>query len=366
MIAEGYMKKGRPMNTVRKQHNPRTVTQKDIAQRAGVSTALVSHVMNNTPAPVAEETRQRILQAIKELGYRPNKHAQRLRSKNGIANRQLGILIGGKGEVLMYPYYGDILFGIYEEAYRQGQRIRFVHFLEELHDPVLLNEYIHPEEISGIILLAPDRSPASPENQAIVTQIVDRIENVVCLEQTIVNVPAVIFDRADAARTAVTHLIRLGHQRIGYIGNLDERLTGYRQTLLDHGLPYDESFVRHPGTRNISSEGYQGAVELLDIAPRPTAIFATCDTVAIGVLGALHDRNVNVPDDIAVVSIDDLDVAANVRPALTTVRIPRRQLGAYALHVLAMHRDHPEITPASMVLPTELIVRQSCGAKKGS
>ena len=353
------------MKTLQRQHKqPLSVTRQDVARLAGVSTAVVSYVINNGPRPVADDTRKRVLTAIKQLGYRPNKHAQRLKKKTGKAQRELGIIIGGKGEILMRPYYGDILFGIYDEAYRQGQHIRFVHFFEELKEPTLFNVYVHPDEIAALIILAPDLFPANPQNQELLHQILERIDNVVCLEQTIANVPAVIFDRAGAARTAVTHLINLGHQRIGCVGNLDERATGYRQTLLDHDLPYAEELVQHPGTRNTSEEGYKGALQLLELSPRPTAIFASCDEVAVGVLGALSDRGVKVPNDIALVSIDDLDMAAAVRPALTTVRIPRRQLGIYALHMLAMHRDHPDITPASMVLPTELIVRQSCGAKQ--
>jgi DNA-binding LacI/PurR family transcriptional regulator len=91
-----------------------------------------------------------------------------------------------------------------------------------------------------------------------------------------------------------------------------------------------------------------------------------CDEVALGVLGALHDRGVRVPDDIALASIDDLEFAAIVRPALTTIRVPRRQIGVQALRMVAMHADYPDTPTVSMVLPTELIVRESCGAKKTS
>jgi DNA-binding LacI/PurR family transcriptional regulator len=190
----------------------------------------------------------------------------------------------------------------------------------------------------------------------------ERIGNVVCLEQTINNVPAVIFDWAEAARTAVTHLINLGHQRIGYIGNTDERIDGYRQTLFNHGLSYDKRLVKE--TNNFPKEGYERAFRLLDLSPRPTALFAACDETAIGILKALHEHGAKVPEDIALVSIDDIELAAFVQPALTTVRVPRRQMGMYALHMLAMRQAHPDIQPASIVLPTELIVRQSCGAKK--
>jgi len=350
------------MKKLKKQQKQRSsVTRKDVARLAGVSTAVVSYVINNGPRPVSNETRERVLQAIEALGYRPNKYAQNLKTRTGQATRQVGIIMGGRGETLLRPYYADILFGIYDEAYRQGQRIRFLHFFEELHDPVLFNELVHPEEISALILFAPDRSPSNPQNQALLERMLERIDNVVCLEQTIANVPAVIFDRAEAARTAVTHLINLGYQRIGYIGNTDGRLDGYRQTLFDHGLAYDERLVKE--TNNFPEEGYERAFQLLELSPRPTAMLAASDESAIGILRAFHERRVKVPDDVALVSIDDIELAAFVQPALTTVRVPRRQMGMYALHMLAMHEAHPHIQPASMVLPTELIVRQSCGAK---
>ena len=194
-------------------------------------------------------------------------------------------------------------------------------------------------------------------------RILERIENIVCLEKTVADLPAVIFDRVDAARTAVTHLISLHHQRIGFVGGKGERIIGYRQALLEHDMSYDESLIIHPGPKNSPEEGYEGALHLLQQESPPTAIFAVSDEVALGVLGALHDKGLNVPDDVALVSIDDMDFASIVRPALTTIRIPRRQMGIHALRMLAMNEAYPDTQSASTVLRTELIVRQSCGAK---
>jgi DNA-binding LacI/PurR family transcriptional regulator len=352
--------------TAKQPAQQRSVTQKDIAERAGVSTAVVSYVINDGPLPVAEETKQRVLEAIKELGYRPNKYARNLRSKSGPAERQLGIVMGGE-EVLLRPYYSDILFGMYDEAYRQNQHIRFLHLFNELHDPILFNEHIHPEEISALILLAPDTSPSNPKAQELIARMLERIDNVVCLNASIANVPAVIVDFVGIARTAVTHLITLGHQRIAFVGKCGEpltrRLEGYRQTLLEHHLPFDEKLVIE-APHNIPEEGYDAARKLVQIDPRPTAVFAACDENAIGLIKGLFELGVSVPDDIAVVSIDDLELARFMRPALTTIRIPRRQMGVHALRMLALHETYPDTQPSSMILPTELIIRESCGAKK--
>lgn len=360
------------MDTAPKKRTPhKAVTRQDVARLANVSSAVVSYVINDGPRPVAEETRKRVLAAIKKSGYRPNKHAQRLKSRSGGSKGQVGIIMGGNGEILLRPYYADVLFGIYDEAYRQGQRIRFLHFFEELHDPILFNEHIHPDEISALILFPIQLSLMDQRSQTLLQRILKRIDNVVCLELPVANLPAVIFDREEAARTAVTHLIKLGHQRIGFVGGIDERLNGYRQALLEHGISYDERLVKTPdlrdypdGIHNSPQEGYTGGLQMLTEDPRPTAIFTMCDEVALGVLGALHDQGVSVPADIALTSIDDLEFAAIVRPALTTIRVPRRQIGVQALRMLAMHADYPDTPTVSMVLPTELIVRQSCGAQK--
>lgn len=350
--------------------DPRTapVTQKDIAERAGVSTTVVSYVINNGPRPVNEKTRQRVLHAIEELGYRPNRPARQLKSRGTHqAQRQIGIIMGGQIEVFQRSYYGDILTGIYDEAYRQGQRIRFIHFFEELHDPMLFNEHVHPEEVSSLIFFPPHffQGPAgNTKNAELLQRILQRIENVVCLDEPIFDLPSVLFDRVSAARSAVSHLVALNHRRIGFVGAPDDRVDGYRQALIEHDLPYAEALVKLPGQLNSPEEGYAGALQLLDADPRPTAVFAACDEVAVGILGALHDRGVTVPGDIAIVSIDDIELASIVRPALTTVRVPRRQMGVHALRILAMHETYPDTHPASTVLRTELVVRQSCGGGK--
>ncbi len=351
------------MKKTAKQTIASSVTQKDIAKRAGVSSTVVSYVINNGPRPVAESTRQRVLKAIEELGYRPNKHAQSLKSKTDRATRQIGIVLG-ESEMLKRPYYGDILAGIYAEAYRQGQRIRFLHFFNELHDTLLFSEHIHPEEISALIFFVPKISLRDSRNQKLLQRILDRIDNIVCLERAIADQPAVIFDQIDAARTAAMHLIALGHKRIGFIGYADERTQGYRQAVLEHNLEYDDTLVVSPGVLNLPQEGYKGVLQMLAMPTPPTAILAASDEVAIGAAGALFDQGVNIPQDIALVSIDDIDIASAVRPALTTVRVPRREMGELALRILAMHTAYPDTQPTSTILRTELIIRQSCGAKQ--
>jgi DNA-binding LacI/PurR family transcriptional regulator len=342
----------------------KVVTQKDVAERAGVSRGVVSYVINNGPREVAPDTRQRVLAAIQELGYRPNKHAQRLKLGGSSAKECLGIVTGGQSfNVLERPYYNTILAGLFDEAHRLGQEIRFFSFFDALTDPVFFNKNIHRDEISSLILILPAMITAIPDYQAILDRIAERIDNVVCLEEPITDWPTVIFDRAAAARQAVEHLINLGHRRIAFLAIQDDRLIGYRRTLQDHDLPYDKDLVFTTDPSHVLSSAYQLTVEILQMQPRPTAIFAANDESAISSIAALHDHGVTVPQEIAIVSIDNIGLAGMIRPSLTTVDVPKRRMASYAMQVLMMQKQFDERKSASIVLPTELIIRESCGAK---
>jgi DNA-binding LacI/PurR family transcriptional regulator len=342
----------------------KAVTQKDVAERAGVSRGVVSYVINNGPREVASETRQRVLAAIQELGYRPNKHAQRLKLGGSSAKESLGIVTGGQSfNVLERPYYNVILAGLFDEAHRLGQEVRFFSFFDALTDPVFFSKNIRRDEISSLILILPAMITAIPDYQAILDKIAERIDNVVCLEEPITDWPTVIFDRAAAARQAVEHLINLGHQRIAFLAIQDDRLTGYRRTLQDHNIPYDKELVFTTDPSHVLSSAYQLTVEILQMQPRPTAIFAANDESAISSIAALHDHGVKVPQEIAIVSIDNIGLAEMIRPSLTTVDVPKRRMASYAMQVLMMQKQFNDRKSASIVLPTELIVRESCGAK---
>ena len=342
----------------------RIITQNDVAKKAGVSRGLVSYVINNGPREVAPETRERVLAAIQELGYRPNKHAQRLKRGGMPARKSLGIVAGGHSfNVLERPYYNIILSGLFEEAHRLGMEVRFFCFFEALTDPVFFNKNIHRDEISSLVLILPAMITEQPEYVELLDQIAERVDNVVCLEEPIKGWPTIIFDRALAARQAMEHLISLGHQRIAFLAIPDARLAGYKQTLLDHELPYDESLVFIPDSANILTAAYEAAVRILQLDPRPTAIFAANDESAISAIAALRDHGLRVPKDMAIVSIDNIGIAEMIRPSLTTVDVPKKQMAAYAMQILLLHEQMKGQQTASIVLPTELIIRESCGAK---
>ncbi len=347
------------------EQNP--VTQEDVAKRAGVSRSVVSYVLNNGPRKVSDETRQRVLAAINDLEYRPNEYAQRLKQGGDAAQNSIGIVTGGKGyNLIERPYYNLVLSGLYDYAYQQHQQISFLAYWDALKDPIFFNKHIHEYEISSLILILPSLIPDTKADTALLKQIIARIPSIVCLEESVLNLPTVGIDRAEAARSAMNHLIGLGHERIAFVAIEDQRLTGYKQTLLEHNLDYDERLVDflEPTFAPVQS-AYDMITRFVEGGVRFTAIFTATDEAAIGAMAALKDHGLRVPEDIAIASIDNIEMASMVRPALTTVDIPKRTLARFAIQSLQTQKDFPDQGQVSMVIPTKLIVRQSCGAQPG-
>jgi DNA-binding LacI/PurR family transcriptional regulator len=347
------------------EHN--SVTQEDVARRAGVSRSVVSYVLNNGPRKVSEETRRRVLDAINDLEYRPNEYAQRLKQGSDAALNSVGIIMGGKGyNLIERPYYNIVLSGLYDYAHQQKQQISFLAYWDALNDPIFFNKHIHEHEISSLIFILPSLIPDTKQDTALLKQVIKRIPYIVCLEETVLDLPSVMFDRAEAARTAMNHLISLGHERIAFVAIHDQRLAGYKQALLEHNIPYDERLVDFLESTSAPGESsYNVVVRLLESQVKFTAVFAATDEGAIGAIAALKDHGLRVPQDIAVASIDNIEIASMVRPALTTVDIPKRTLARLAIQSLQTQKDFPDQQQVSMLIPTKLIIRESCGAKQG-
>jgi LacI family transcriptional regulator len=340
------------------------VTQEDVANHAGVSRAVVSYVLNNGPRGVSEETKNRVLAAIEELGYRPNKHAQRLRLGDDVARNSIGIIVGGKSyNLLERSYYNTLLATLFNRAHDLNQYIRFFTFFEALKDPVFFNKNIHREEISALLILLPSLILEDPEHQTILPRIIERMDNILCLETSIYDLPALVIDLVEAAEMAVEHLIKLGHQQIGFLSLHDQqRITGYKRALKTHNLPFEVSLVRQLDSECLYESAYELTTELVNAVPPLTAILTANDDAALAALAALDDLGLSVPQDISITSIDNTDLANLIRPALTTVNIPIREMGEYALELLLSLHNQSAISPASLTFPTTLVVRASTGA----
>jgi len=333
----------------------KTVTQKDVADRAGVTRSIVSYVINNGPRSVSEETRERVLAAIKELGYRPNKHAQMLSSMEGAAHKSLGIILASN-YMFKRPYYGSILASIHEHAHARGWHIRFIRVFNDFNNPALFNELIHPDEISGVILLGLDQVIATPDDMALVGEIVRRVERVVCVEWEWAGVPSIQFDRQAAAYEATRHLLASNRSTVAYIGPEDRRVTGYQQALWEKGITTDERLMAFAID---SHSGHDCCDQLLQTGLPIDAICAGTDEVAIGVLKSLHQHGLAVPRQIAVASIDNLDIAAYTIPALTSVDVPRRQIGQHTIDALVSRPAQTHSSAYGITVRTQLVVRES-------
>lgn len=333
----------------------RRPTLKDVAQAAGTSVMTASRAINGA-GYVSEETRRRVLEAAQMLGYRPNGMARGLVTRRSQA---VGVIISD----ITNPFFPQVIRGI-EDALR-AQRYHVV-LADTDGDPVqdaralgLLLE----RQVDGLILCA-SRAPDEELRQVAASGVPVVVINRIVDDPRIA---AVLVDARTAALDAVRHLVALGHRRIACITgpraswSSRERLEGYRQALAEAGLQEDPVLTRE-ATPATMAGGARAMHELLARQPRPTAVFAFDDLIAIGALQAAADHGLHVPRDLAVVGFDDIELAAFIRPALTTVRQPKYQMGREAAELmLQMLGPQPPRGPVRRILPGELVVRESCG-----
>jgi DNA-binding LacI/PurR family transcriptional regulator len=338
----------------------RPATSQDVANLAGVSRTTVSFVVNNVPGvKISEETRQRVLEAVRELNYYPTAAARSLASGK---TQRIGLILGeGQDRLAGDAFLPAFLQGVTSSVHSRGYLL-MLQLAEDVPSHEAYQRLIWEQQVDGLIL----SGPAS--NDRLLSQLADegfplilhgRIEG--C------DLPFVDVDNKAGAYQAVTHLIGLGHRRIGFIANAplsysgaEQRFAGYKQALAEHDIPLLNSPVH---TATFSPEYGRRAMQgLLELADRPTAVFAASDVMAIGAMGAIHAAGLNIPGDVAIVGFDDIFLAGYVHPPLTTIRVPAHGLGWTAAETLLALIEGEEVRSA--ILETELVVRESCGMKK--
>ena len=334
-------------------------TQADVADRAGVTRSMVSYVLNdNNERSVAPETKKKILDAIRDLGYRPNDIARalRMREKSVLADRHIGIVLRGV-DMFLRPYYTEILQGIHLAAYEKGYQIQFIHFYDELKNPILFNKLIHSEEICGLLLISTDQCLKSVEDRKLIDQIRSRIEQIVCIEWQMPGLSSVSFDRQAAAVQVTNYLLNKGYYDIAYIGESDQRVTGFKQAFIEHG-EIDISGLYIDNAADMAS-GYSAVRKLHQNKAMPKAIFAGSDEVAVGILLYLQEQGINVPDDTAVISIDNIEISGYTHPQLTTLNVQKQAMGYRAVEMIVNRSAGQEKDALTLLLPTELVIRRS-------
>jgi LacI family transcriptional regulator len=327
-----------------------------IAKLSGVSRSTVSRVVNNDPN-VSVATREKVMQVVKRVNYTPNAAARGLAAGR---THVLGLVIPtGVASLFTDPYFPILIQGV-SSACNAREYSVMLWLAEPEYERRQIRQIMYSGLVDGVIvssMLLNDSLVQALSDGDLPFMLVGR-------HPTDTRASYVDADNIGGAREAVTHLLRLGRTRVATITGPHnviagaDRLAGYLAALRDRGVVSDPNLIAEGDFTEAG--GYRAMQQLL--AYRPEAVFAASDIMAFGALRALRESGLRVPDDVAVVGFDDLPQSARTEPPLTTVRQPTYRLGTTTVDSLLDLIEHPDSSPRRIVLPTELVVRASCGS----
>jgi DNA-binding LacI/PurR family transcriptional regulator len=330
---------------------------RDIAVRAGVSVSTVSRALNSKD-DISRETRQRVLRVVEELHYTPSSVARGLilgRTKT------LGVIVADNAT----PVNAEILKGVEEAARELGFGMLLCISANSDEGEMRCLDAFLANRVDGVVLF-----PVQTTQEAVKRLWRAGVPfTLVSRHYPDLETNYVVLDNNQAGYLATAHLIDLGHRAIGLIAGppgwspIQGRLAGYRRALLEHGLLYDEQLVVH-GPLTVSG-GYDAALQLLDVPHAPSAIFAMTDLAAAGVLKAARRVGLKVPEQLALVGGDNIELSELLEVPLTTFECFPRRMGAEAARLIISQLDGKTQHPTHIVLPPTLIERVSSGAKPG-
>lgn len=344
-------------------NKPRRATSKQVAELAGVSQTTVSFVLNDVgDANISAETRERVLKAARHLNYIPDVSARAL--ARGRSNNIALVLMQPHRQVWLDEYIPNVLTGINLITQPLGFRL-LVEMVEGGTDTNVFANLLHSKEAAGVIVNF--NHSIEPEISRIVACTEQGLP-IVSLANIAPIVHSVEVDKMDGARRIVQYLIDMGHRRIACISyapkdqnpHADARIRIFRETLAHAGIPVEEDLIDYgefdPDT------GYMAMNRVLERTSPPTAVYAMNDVMAFGVLRAIQNRGLRVPEDIAVTGFDDIRLAAFSNPPLTTMNEPDIEHGRLAAEMLIDLINGSTPKERHIRLETRLVVRQSCGA----
>ncbi len=330
------------------------MTIRDVAQAAGASVSTVSAALNNTDY-VSAEMRERIDKVVRRLHYRPNDLARSLRLQR---TQTLAVVVPD----LSNPFYTELIRGLKDFAETANYTLLIGDSRERWEEERTYLDEFHRRRVDGVI-----RIPAVDDGGGQAERVVGDVPVVYADRFPHPRdrfIGCVGVDNVTAAFDATRYLLSLGHRRIAIIAgqlesqNSADRLEGYRRALRAARLPLDKRWVR-VGDHGILS-GHRETMELLTHPHRPTAIFCTNNMMALGAFQAIQELKLRCPKDISLLGFDDFHWATLLRPALTMVRQPAREIGMTAARVLIEHIEGRRRAPRQQQLPTQLVVRESC------
>jgi LacI family transcriptional regulator len=335
------------------------VTQQDIANRLGVSVSTVSRALGGY-TDIAPSTRQRVLQAAQEMGYRPNVIARMLQKQ---CTDTIGFIIPTHGPRFSDPFFSELLAGIGNTAVERDYDLlvstRPPNTPEEMQT---YERFVEGRRVDGMLVVRTRKQDTR------ISYLLER------------QFPFVAFGRADldadfpyldvdgkaGMRRLTQHLIDLGHRRIGYISApLDlmfasHRLQGYKEALNSNDIPFDEMIVIVGALTERS--GHAAGSDLLARDDPPSAIIACNDLMGLGVVSAAQGLGLTVGRDVAVAGFDDVPLSEHAHPPLTTVRQPIYEIGQRTCEMLIHLLQNEKLEKSHVILQPELVVRESCGA----
>ncbi len=358
----------------------RRVTIREVAEAAGVSVSTVSHVLNDY-GDISPDTEQRVRQVMKELNYYPSSLARRMTKKRSYLFQLLLFSVEG----LHHPFFYEVTCGITEEVEKAGYELLLS--VKDAEDQRWRDSLrrCYEAKVEGLIVMG--TLPG--------TELFEEIR-ASGIPTVFIDIPYegpratyVSSDNIGGAGTATKHLISLGHRRIAFLDGYDlkdqaflqqtptssangldaslpmwgiseARRAGYAEALRAHGIPFDPSLLYYG---SFTQQGAKDAVSrLLEDHPDVTAIFAISDVMAFGAMKAVRESGLRVASDVAIVGYDDIKSASYVRPALSTIKQDGEEMGRSAVREILRLIGDPARVPTEVILPVELVVRESCGA----
>ncbi len=335
------------------------MTLKEVAAQAGVSVSTVSRIINSPDDSFArKEVRDRVWSIIKETGYTPNLSARELKcgriKEQETSKGTLACVLGRTKTLEDDPFFAQLARVIEQKAMEQGYPVRLSFSVLD-SNPGLIPEKTASFNADGAVILG----RVSKSNMAFLEKY---YKNLIYVGRNIITADCdqVICNGYDATQIAMKHLISYGHRRIGYIGEISSevRYQAYLDALHEHGLEYSASLVCNCPQNGAG--GYQGADYLLSTAhPLPTAVFCATDIAAIAALRRFSESKIKVPEQLSIISMDNIELSGYVSPMLTTVGMPIVEMGTIAVQTLIDRIRRQHKLPMKIFLPNKLTIRES-------
>ncbi len=332
-------------------------TINDVAEKAGVSVATVSHVINGTRY-VSDELTEQVERAMEEIGYHPNAVARSLKTQK---TKTIGLIVSD----ISNPFFSTLLRGVEDCALEKDHSLIVCNTDETLDKEKLYIDVLSQKKTDGLIV-----APTGKSDQEI-SELKERNVPLVFVDRTLdeIEAPSVLSDNITGAEAATRHLVDLGHRRIGIILGLEsvntsrERLRGYKNVIREKEINYDKDLVKQ-GYSQVAG-GAEAARELLELESPPTAIFSTNNLMTIGAMQGIQESGKECPGNVSLVGFDDFEWASTFRPRLTTVAQSPYEIGSEAAKLLFDKIESGSREISEVRIPTNLKIRDST-AKRSS